>query len=263
MYTLIDSIGHWLPFTLLVFLRLSAMLLVMPVLGYATVAPRIRIALAVVITMIIAPVVGETFHTVYTSLLMLAVDGIREVFIGLLIGFGAKILFEAFRLAGSLVGFQMGLAIMNVADPTSQDNVSIIGNLWFLVIVLFFLLTDSHHFLIETLFASFKGIPIGRASVDPAAGQVLVREGGHLFELSIRFAAPMILFLLLSDVAIAFAARVMPQLNIFFISMPLKIGAGIYMVLVSLKIFQSIFGQFEQSIEQTVYNLMVGIKGAL
>lgn len=262
MYNLIDTIAQWLPFTMLVFLRLSAMLMVMPVFGYATVAPRIRIALAVTLTLIIAPMVGESFHIHYTSLMMLAVDAMREIFIGVMIGFGARILFEAFRLAGSLVGFQMGLAIMNVADPTSQDNVSIIGNLWFLVIVLFFILTDSHHFLLETLVISFKGIPLGTAHIGARAGRVLTGEGSHLFELSLRFAAPMILFLLLADVAIAFASRVMPQLNIFFISLPLKISAGIYMVLVSLKIFQAIFGQFEQSIEQTVYNLMVGIKGS-
>ncbi len=263
MYELIDKIGAWLPYTMLVFARLTGMILVMPVFGYATVAPRIRMALAIVLTFIIAPSAGEHFTTVYSSIWYILVDVSREVLVGLMIGFGAKILFEAFRLAGSLVGFQMGLAMMNVADPNTQDNVSIIGNLWFLVIVLFFLITNSHHFLIETMVAGFKAIPLGTARFAPAAGQVMVHSGSRLFILSLKFASPMILFLLLADVAIAFAARVMPQLNVFFISMPLKIGAGIYMVLVSLKIFQSIFGMFEQHIEQTVYNLMLGIRGAI
>ena len=263
MYALIDRIAEWLPYTLLVFARVTGMVVTMPIFGYATVAPRIRMALAIVLTLIIAPTMGESFNIVYTSVWHILVDVTREVFLGLMIGFGAKILFEAFRLAGSLVGFQMGLAMMNVADPNTQDNVSIIGNLWFLVIVLFFLITNSHHFLIETIVAGFKAIPLGTAHFAPAAGQVLVGTGSRLFTLSLKFASPMILFLLLSDVAIAFAARVMPQLNVFFISMPLKIGAGIYMVLVSLKIFQSIFGMFEQHIEQTVYNLMLGIRGAI
>jgi flagellar biosynthesis protein FliR len=82
-----------------------------------------------------------------------------------------------------------------------------------------------------------------------------------VFELAVKFAAPMMVLMLISDVAIAFAARVMPQLNVFFISLPLKIGVGIFMLLVSLKIFQSMFGFIYENIEGYVLDLVTAIRG--
>lgn len=261
MFGVIDQIQSWLPFTMLVFARLSALLLSMPIFGYATVAPRVRIVLAIALTFVIAPMVGADFSTVYTSKAILLAHIMREVFIGLIIGFGARLIFEGFVVAGSFVSFQMGLAIMNVIDPNSENNQPVIGNFWLLVILTFFLVTNSHHFLIEILFYNFKAIPLNQAALSPAAGQQIIYGGSMIFDLAVKFAAPMMILMLMTDVAIAFAARVMPQLNIFFISLPLKIGVGIFMLLVSLKIFQSMFGFIYENFEEFLLNLIAGVRG--
>jgi len=77
----------------------------------------------------------------------------------------------------------------------------------------------------------------------------------------VRFAAPMMILMLLADVAIAFSARVMPQLNIFFISLPMKLGVGIFMVLMSLKIFQSMFGYIYNNFEGLTLDIIAGVRG--
>ncbi len=261
MYELIDQIATWMPFTILVFIRLAAMMTMMPVFGYATVSMRIRIVLAVMLTLIIAPLVGADFHIQYTSRIALAADVMREMLIGFIIGYGARVLFEAFTMAGTFVGFQIGLAMMNVMDPSTQTNQSLIGNFWMLIITVFFIATNSDHFLVETFFGSFKIIPIAGAQIRPVVGQELIGTGSTLFNLALRFVAPMMILILMTDVAIAFMARVMPQLNIFFVSLPLKLVVGMYMLLVSLKIFQSMFGYFEQNVELIVMNLMRGMQG--
>jgi flagellar biosynthetic protein FliR len=261
MFGLPDQIQTWLPFTMLVFLRLSAMMIIMPIFGFTTVAPRIRITLSVILTFIIAPVVGDSFQTEYTSISVLAIDAMREIMIGLMIGFGSRIIFEAFTLAGGFVSFQMGLAIMNIIDPNSGNSMPVIGNFWLMVIVTFFVVTNSHHFLIEVIYYNFEAIPLNEAVFDPATGQYIVRAGSLIYELAVRFAAPMMILMLMVDVAIAFAARVMPQLNIFFISLPMKMGVGIFMVLMSLKIFQSMFGYIYSNFEGLTLDIIAGLKG--
>ncbi len=261
MFELPDQIQNWVPFTMLVFVRLSAMMITMPIFGFSTVAPRIRITFALILTLIIAPVVGESFQTEYTSFAVLMVDVMREIMIGLIVGFGARLIFEVFTLAGGFVSFQMGLAIMNIIDPNSGSNAPVIGNFWLMVIVTFFVVTNSHHFLVEVIYYNFNAIPLNEASFDPAAGQHIVRAGSLIYELAVRFAAPMMVLMLLADVAIAFSSRVMPQLNIFFISLPMKIGVGIFMVLISLKIFQTMFGYIYNNFEGLTLDIIAGIKG--
>lgn len=262
MFGLPDQIELWLPGTMLVFVRLSALLLTLPIFGFMTVSPRIRMALAFSFTMLIAPSIVKEFDVQYASKALLLVDILREVMIGLIIGFGSRIVFEAFNLAGGFVSFQMGLAMMNMMDPNAGNNSPVIGNFWSMVIIIFFLVTNSHYFLVETIFINFKSIPLTYAGFDPSAGQVLVKGGSIIYELALKFAAPMIVLMLLSDVALAFAARVMPQMNIFFIGLPLKLGVGIFMLLVSLKIFQTMFGFIYITFEEYVMDVMAGVKGA-
>ncbi|KAA3617609.1 MAG: flagellar biosynthetic protein FliR [Calditrichaeota bacterium] len=261
MFEVPDQIQNWLPFTMLVFVRLSAMMITMPIFGYSTVAPRIRITIAVILTLIISPIVGENFQTEYTSLAVLVVDIMREIMIGLIIGFGARLIFEVFTLAGGFVSFQMGLAIMNILDPNSGNSAPVIGNFWLMVMITFFVVTDSHHFLLEVIYYNFSAIPLNEAKFDPATGQYIVKAGSLMYELAVRFAAPMMVLMLLADVAIAFAARVMPQLNIFFISLPMKIGVGLFMVLISLKIFQTMFGYIYNNFEGLTLDIITAVKG--
>jgi len=261
MYELIDQITTWMPATVLVFIRIASMMSLMPIFGYATVSMRIRLVLSVMLTLIIAPLVGAEFHVHYTSRIALAADVMREMLVGFIIGWGARVLFEAFTMAGTFVGFQIGLAMMNVIDPSTQTNQSLIGNFWMLIITIFFIVTNSDHFLIETFFNNFKIIPLAGAHIRPVVGEELIGTISTLFDLALRFVAPMMILILMTDVAIAFMARVMPQLNIFFVSLPLKLVVGLYMLLVSLKIFQSMFGYFEQNVELIVLNLMHGMRG--
>jgi len=242
MFQFIDKISTILPLYMLVFGRISTMSLTMPIIGFGSVPPRVRIYFSFILTLIIAPMLSGQFTTVYHSFIALGVDVIREVTIGMFIGFGARLVFEGFSVAGSFIGLQMGMAIMNVFDPTSSEHQPIISSFWLLIIITFFLVTNSHYLLIATLFENFKLVHLGGASLNPALGRTIVRGGSLIYELALRFAAPTMIFLLTLDIIIAFMARVMPQLNIFFISLPLKIGAGIFLLIVSLKIFQSLFG---------------------
>ncbi|MDP8237470.1 MAG: flagellar biosynthetic protein FliR [Candidatus Hatepunaea meridiana] len=240
MYELFDTINKFLPGYMLIFARISAMTATLPIIGYTMVSGRIRIMFAFVLTLILFPMFGSSFP-VFGSPIELLLGIAREVFIGLIIGFGAKLIFEAFNMAGSFVGRQMGLAIANVMDPTSQNQMPILSQFWMLVMIMFFLVANGHYLLIETIFKNFVLIPLGGGEFTPAAGQTIIKGGSMAFDIALRLAAPGMVFLLLVDVTIALTARVMPQMNIFLVTLPLKIGAGIFVLIFSLDIFQILF----------------------
>lgn len=256
MFEIIDQISALVPLYLLVFGRISAMAITLPIIGFGSVPVRVRIFFAFLLTLIISPGLSASFHGLYQSFLPLAVDLMREVMLGLLIGFGARLIFEGFSVAGAFIGLQMGMAIMNVFDPSSEDQQPIISSFWLLIIITFFLVTNSHYFLMATIFENFKIIHLGSAAFHPAAGRALIQGGVILYELALKFAAPTMVFLLTVDVAIAFMARVMPQLNVFFISLPLKIGAGIFLLIVSLRIFQGLFSYVYNELEVFVTTII-------
>jgi len=256
MYELIDKLSIWMPYYLLVFLRLSAMVTTMPILGYATVNARIRIMLAFILTIIIAPLLGSHTMVEITSVLQLFVLGMKEIFIGLIIGFGARLIFEGFSMAGAFIGLQMGMAIMNVFDPTQQQQQPIISQFWLFIMIIFFLVTNSHYFLIETLYQNFSIIHLTKGEFTPQLGQTIIQGGSLIYEMALKYAAPAMIFLLIVDISLSFVARVMPQMNIFFVSLPLKISVGIIVLIISLRIFQVLFSYIYNELEGYVYSVI-------
>jgi flagellar biosynthetic protein FliR len=238
---------------------MSALLLAAPILGFSQVNVKLRVLLSLVLTVMIMPMVAENFHVVYTNGLMLLVDVMREVLIGLTIGFGARLIFQGFAMAGHYIGMQMGMAIMQVFDPSSNQQQPFISHFWLLIMVVFFLVTNSHYFLIETIYLNFMTITPKTVQFSPHLGQTIIEGGSVIFNLAMQFAAPTIVILLLIDVSVAFMARVMPQLNVFFISLPMKIGIGIFLLIISLRIFQTIFGYLFALIQSYVLSIMKGL----
>ena len=163
-------------------------------------------------------------------------------------------------MAGSFIGLQMGMAIMNVFDPSSQQQQPFITQLWMFVMIIFFLVTNSHHFLVETLFQNFSLIEPGGGVFSAGVGQSFVNSGSIMYELALKFAAPAMIFLLLVDISIAFIARVMPQMNVFFVSLPLKIGVGIMVLIISLRLFQVLFSTIYNEVETFVYSIINNLR---
>ena len=105
----------------------------------------------------------------------------------MIIGFGGRLIFEGFSIAGGIVGLQMGMGIANVVDPTSREQIPIITQFWLPIMVLFLLLMDGHHFFIETLFGSFQMIPLGMGELSPNAGESIVRGGSRIYDIAVSY----------------------------------------------------------------------------
>jgi flagellar biosynthetic protein FliR len=161
---------------------------------------------------------------------------ISELVLGLMLGFIAGMVFVTFQFAGQFIGYQMGFAIVNVLDPQTQNQVSMIGEFLFAVVMLSFLNLNLHHDLLGLWHTSYEIAPPGSVVLANLGLEHIVALGDDLAWLALKISIPLVAFLLLGDLSLGIIARVMPQMNVFIVGIPLKIAMG--MVFLSLLVLQ-------------------------
>jgi flagellar biosynthetic protein FliR len=237
---------------LLVLVRSSAIFLIAPVLGNANVPARLKIGLSFLLAMILTPfLMGQELKVDVTNPWTLAEVVLAELMLGLFVGFLAQLLFVAVQFAGQAVGLQMGFGMANVFDPSTHAQVSVTAQFYLVLGVLVFLLLDGHHWLLVALERSFQTMPLGSFHIDGRALGVLMAASNDLFWITLALAAPVLGVLVLGEVAMGIVARIMPQMNIFVASFPVKIGLGILTMALSFPLVVGYMGSLtEQSFAQ-------------
>lgn len=181
----------------------------------------------------------------------------REVLIGLLLGFIGYLMFMAIQTAGSFIDIQIGFGIANVIDPMTGTSAPILGNFKYMIALLMFLSMNGHHHLLDAIVYSYKWIPMNNdlflRMVDGSLSEFLVRTFAQSFVLAFQMSAPLVTALFLTDVGLAFLARTAPQYNVFVIGVPLKIIIGLALLLVLMPglavLFQNLFEIMFESME--------------
>jgi len=218
----------------LVFLRTGAFLMAIPGLSGTSVPAIFRIGMCLAISLLIFPLVKLGPLPVATDVFTLAVSAAGEVLLGILAGVAVRLIFEGIQLAGELAGYQMGLAIAEVIDPASEDQVAILSQFMSLLATLVFLILNGHHLLIRTLVESYEIVPPVGFQVNGPVLEGLTRLTAGMFITGLKTGAPVMVALLLGTVAFGLVARTVPQMNIFIVSMPVNVGVGLLFVGLSL-----------------------------
>lgn len=233
----------------LIFARVVAIVALLPIFGNVNIPPPARVGLALFLTFILFPSLKQSNVPVPEAVFPLLLLFAKEIAIGMTIGFTAVLIFIGVQHGGTIVGMQMGFGIVNVIDPQTQEQTSIIGQVQQLLALLIFLVIDGHHFFIRALCQSFEEIPIFAGKFSPNIVMKLIAMSGEIFEVAIKIGAPVIVALLLTSVGLGILARTVPQMNIFIVSFPLKIGVGMLVLTASLPlfllVFRKIFAQFQ------------------
>ncbi len=219
---------------LLVFLRTGAFLLALPFWNSAGLPVLFRIGFALAASLLLAARLGPGTLPFAGDVLLLGVAAAGEVMVGLLAGVAIRVIFEAVHLAGELAGYQMGLAIAEVLDPASEDQVPLLGQFLAQVATLVFLATHGHHALIRTLAESFTILPPSGFQAEAGLLERLARLTALIFANGLRAGAPVVVALVLATVAFGVVARTVPQMNIFVVSLPLNIALGLVLLGLSL-----------------------------
>jgi flagellar biosynthetic protein FliR len=249
------EIGTFVQF-FMVFVRVSAIILTMPIVGSANVPRQVKVGLTISIAYIVLLTTDLPPVDLSISVWQLAIKLVGEVAIGLTIGFASQLIFTAVQLAGSIVGFQMGFAIVNVMDPATQSQVSITAQFQNILALLIFLTIDGHHWLITACAGSYDIIPV--LGFHPSAGlvEMMIDLTKNVFVAAIKLASPIIASLFILNVALGLIARTVPQMNVFIVGFPLQISIGLFLLGASTPIFLLLFRQWFTQLFNDLHGLM-------
>jgi flagellar biosynthetic protein FliR len=248
-------VSHFVVFMLL-FVRITSLVVTAPVLGYTAVPVQVKVALSLFLALVFFPVGMAQAPPLDTRLLPLVIVVLKEVAVGVLLGFVLQLIFAGVRFAGDLIGFGMGFSLASVFDPESVQNVSVLGQVLYVASLLLFLLLNGHHFVIEALHLSYRAVPIGGFELTAFLGRDVVRLTGFIFVIAVKLAAPVMVALFLVDVGLAVLARVVPQMNIFVLGFSVKVGVGIAMVLTTAPMMVYVFKKLLMTFERDVLELV-------
>lgn len=241
---------------MLVLLRVSIFLLMFPIFSSAVFPATLKMGLAMVISLLfysVVPVDLTRFpmDAISTGLLILA-----EAMVGLTLGLCLRIFFGSVQLAGQVIGFQMGFAMINVVDPQSGANVSIMDQLGYWVCVVVFLMLNGHHIIITALINSFELVPVGVFMMQKIIMVKLLDLAGGLFLLAVKIGAPVIAALFFVSVGFGLVSKFAPQMNVMIVAFPLKIVAGLFLFGLTLEIIVIVTREYVEGFKKLLMYLL-------
>lgn len=216
----------------LIWVRVSTIVLIMPIFGTPQIPAMIRVGLGLIISFIVYPTVPVMQPL--SDLDALAVALASQVLIGVLFGFVTQMVFMGVQFAGQILDTQIGFAVANVINPATQSQVTIIGELQLALATLLFLVTNAHLLYFQGIAGSFQLLPLPWATLTIATQHSIITFFTQALLIVFSVSAPASVTLFLVYVALAFLARVAPQMNIFVIGFPLQIAIGLIMLVLTL-----------------------------
>ncbi len=246
---------------MLVLMRISVILYLMPVFSSEAFPNMLKTGLAMVVSLALYTVVTVDLSrfpmdVVSTGLLL---GG--EVMIGMTLGLCIRIFLGSVQLAGQVIGFQMGFAMINVVDPQTGSNVSIMDQLGYWVCLITFLAFNGHHVMLTALVDSFDLVPMGFFALDKAMLAKMTVMMAHLFALAVKIGAPVIAALIFVSAGFGLIAKFSPQMNVMIVAFPLKIIGGLVLFALSLEIIVRVTRDYVQGLKQLLMSFLYMIGG--
>lgn len=247
---------------LLVFTRVSAFFVTLPLFSYRSIPAQHRIGFSGVIAWIMYYSIDASPMVIDAAYILLIM---KEALIGLLIGFTAYMIIAAIQVAGSFIDFQMGFAIANVIDPQTGAQSPLVGQYLYTFALLLLLALDGHHLLLDGVFYSYQFIPIDQPWIpfgNENLTEYVVKTFNSVFIIAFQMSIPVVATLFLVDVALGIVARTVPQLNIFVVGFPIKIAVSFLVLFIVLGAMMTVMQQMFELMVYTMRDLMKIIGGA-
>lgn len=238
--------------------RVFGLVALAPGFSAAFVPPLVRVALACALALALAPLMAAPSQDLlnltpqaYFALLL------SELALGAVLGFLLSCLLEAARLAGEVVDLQIGFRAGSLYDPVSGGHSSLLGQFWYLAVVVFFFVINGHHGLLAGLMRSFELCPVGELVYHPQLAGLAVQVLTAAFGLALQIAGPVVGALILADLTLGLVGRAMPQMNLMLVGMPAKIMVGLGALALSSPMMATALAHL---VDQFQYHLQAALK---
>lgn len=223
---------------LLVFVRTLGIFTLTPIFGQSQVPVQVRILASVCMTFVFAPM-AHPAAPLPSELLGIAALALREVVIGLTIGFVVTLVFSALHIAGDIVDTHVGFSFASIVDPVYGSQTALAARLHQMIASVLFFVMNCHHVLIRGLSDSFRIAPIGVFSLNPSVSGGVMDLFVSMLLIALRVSVPVVAAVALADVALAVTSKAVPQMNVLMVGFPLKLGVGLVGMIVALPLLVS------------------------
>ncbi|AXH98713.1 flagellar type III secretion system protein FliR [Sporosarcina sp. PTS2304] len=250
-----------LPAFLLILTRITAFFVTLPLFSYRTIPPTQRLLFAALLAWMMSYSVNMPALEIDGQFILLV---IKEAVVGLSIGIAAFIIMSAIQVAGGFIDFQMGFAIANVIDPQTGAQSPLLGQFLNSLAMLLLLAINGHHMLLDGIFYSYEFVPINELWPpfgDAKMAEFIVLTFARAFALAFQMAIPVVATLFLVDLALGITARAVPQLNIFVVGFPIKIGVSFIVLLTIASVFIILMKKLFEIMIITMRDVMVLLGG--
>jgi flagellar biosynthetic protein FliR len=237
---------------MLVFARIGTMLMLLPGLGERMFSSRIRLTIALVLAAVMLPLHRDAYQVDLRQLGPVALMLGEELLIGAVLGLTARLTISALELTGSLVAQQLGLGFVTSVDPTQGQQGVLVGNFLSLLGVALLFATNMHHLVIAALDDSYTLFHPGEVPLTGDMAALITRTVAGAFRIGVQLSAPFIVFGLLINLGLGLLSRLMPQMQVFFVGVPLTIMVGL--VILAL-VLAAMMGTFLDGFESVLREL--------
>jgi flagellar biosynthetic protein FliR len=224
---------------ILVFIRMTSLFVITPVFGRREMPRYLKIGLAFFCSYILVPLLGDV-QVEYSNLFSFSAIAAKEFLVGIIIGFVSFMVFSALYLAGQIIDMQVGFGMVNVLDPTMNTQVPLIGNFIYIITTMFFIAVDGHHILLAALYKSYSVLPINGFAFTEAMVNNIAEIFAEVFVIGFKISIPVLAATLLAEVALGILSRTVPQMNVFIVGFPLRIGIGLLTLFIMIPVFMQI-----------------------
>jgi flagellar biosynthetic protein FliR len=225
----------------------------MPGLGEANIPVRIKLSIALLLTLIMLPLHRQAYHVDMQSLTALLVVMLQEIFIGIVLGATARVTLGALQVAGSVIAQQMGLGFVTSVDPTQGQQGLLIGNFLTMLGITLLFATDSHHLVIAALNDSYAIFAPGETMASGDVAALATRAFAAAFKIGLQLSAPFLVFGLVFNIGLGVLARLMPQMQVYFVGAPLSILVGF---LIFAAVLAAMMGTFLEYFTGVMHDMM-------
>ena len=233
---------------LLAFARIGTMIMLLPGLGELSVPARVRLTVALVLTAVIMPLHRNTYQIDLQAAGPVLVMLGQELFVGTVLGLVARLTISALQVAGSVIAQQMGLGFVTAVDPTQGQQGVIVGNFLSVLGITMIFALDLHHLVIGALHDSYTLFRPGEVPIIGDVAAMVARTVTSAFRVGVQLAAPFLVFGLLFNLGLGVLSRLMPQMQVFFVGMPLSILIGFIILLLVVGAMMVTFTDYVESV---------------
>jgi len=238
---------------MLVFARIGAMVMLLPGLGESNIPVRVKLSIALLLTLVMLPLHRAAYQIDMGSISGLLVLMLHEIVIGIILGATARVTLSALQVAGSIIAQQVGLGFVTSVDPTQGQQGVLIGNFLTMLGVTMLFATDSHYLVIAALSDSYKIFSPGEIVPSGDVASLATQAFAAAFKIGLQLSAPFLVFGLVFNLGLGVLARLMPQMQVYFVGVPLSIFAGF---LILALVLTAMMGTFLDYFVRVMHEMM-------